>query len=160
MPPVQLMRQIFVDTPIYIIQFQERGLAEWVFSWGRGADDFIDMIFGATAHNPDAFPDDVREVYKVAFRPAGALTPPIEYYRNMDRNWELTADVADRRIEQPALFLTGSRDPVRRWMPGTSMDGWVPGLREPIVVDGPGHWVQQEAPDAVNAALLEFLDEA
>ena len=44
-PPVELMRQIFVDTPIYIIQFQEPGLAEWVFSWGRGADDFVDMIF-------------------------------------------------------------------------------------------------------------------
>ena len=59
MPPVQLLRQIFVDTPIYIIQFQERGVAEWVLgTWGRGADDFVEMIFGATTQNPDAFPPD------------------------------------------------------------------------------------------------------
>ncbi len=52
MPPVQLLRQIFVDTPIYIIQFQERGVAEWMLgSWGRGADDFVEMIFGATTQN-------------------------------------------------------------------------------------------------------------
>ncbi len=92
MPPVQLLRQIFVDTPIYIIQFQDRGVAEWVLgTWGRGTDDFVEMIFGATTQNADAFPPDVLDVYKDAFRPAGALTPPIEYYRNMDRNWELTA---------------------------------------------------------------------
>ena len=49
MPPVQLFRQIFADTPIYIIQFQERGLAEWVLgTWGRGTDDFVEMIFGGT----------------------------------------------------------------------------------------------------------------
>ena len=97
MPPVQLLRQIFVDTPIYIIQFQERGVAEWVLgTWGRGVDDFVEMIFGATTHNPEAFPADVLDVYKDAFRPVGALTPPIEYYRNMDRNWELTAAIADR----------------------------------------------------------------
>ena len=93
MPPVQLLRQIFVDTPIYIIQFQEPGVAEWVLgSWGRGVDDFVEMIFGATTQNADAFPPAVLDVYKEAFRPVGALTPPIEYYRNLDRNWELTAD--------------------------------------------------------------------
>ena len=57
MPPVQLLRQIFVDTPIYIIQFQERGVAEWVLgSWGRGADDFVEMIFGATTAEPRRVP--------------------------------------------------------------------------------------------------------
>ena len=57
MPPVQLLRQIFVDTPIYIIQFQERGVAEWVLgTWGRGTDDFVEMIFGATTQAADAFP--------------------------------------------------------------------------------------------------------
>jgi len=88
MPPVQLLRHIFVDTPIYIIQFQDRGVAEWVLgTWGRGVDDFVEMIFGATTQAPDAFPPAVLDVYKDAFRPVGALTPPLEYYRNMDRNW-------------------------------------------------------------------------
>ena len=113
MPPVQLLRQIFVDTPIYIIQFQERGVAEWVLgSWGRGVDDFVEMIFGATTQNPDAFPPEVLDVYKDAFRPVGALTPPIEYYRNMDRNWELTAAIADRTIDVPCLMISAANDPV------------------------------------------------
>jgi pimeloyl-ACP methyl ester carboxylesterase len=55
------------------------------------------------------------------------------------------------------MFLTGELDPVRRFMPAEAMRGWVTNLRAEIVVAGAGHWVQQQASDAVNAALLEFL---
>jgi pimeloyl-ACP methyl ester carboxylesterase len=37
------------------------------------------------------------------------------------------------------------------------MAGWVSDLRAEVVVPGAGHWVQQQAPDVVNSALLEFL---
>jgi pimeloyl-ACP methyl ester carboxylesterase len=75
----------------------------------------------------------------------------------MDRNWELTEPVAERRVEQPAMFLTGELDMVRRFMQAEAMRGWVKDLRAEIVVPGAGHWVQQQAPEEVNAALLEFL---
>ena len=52
------------------------------------------------------------DVYKTAFRPVGALTPPIEYYRNLDRNWELTAPIADRTIDVPCLMISAADDPV------------------------------------------------
>jgi pimeloyl-ACP methyl ester carboxylesterase len=55
------------------------------------------------------------------------------------------------------MFLTGERDPVRGFMPAEVMGDWVDDLRAEIVVPGAGHWVQQQAPDAVNDALLEFL---
>ena len=55
------------------------------------------------------------------------------------------------------MFLTGELDPVRTFMPAEAMDGWVDDLRERIVVPGAGHWVQQQAPGAVNDALLGFL---
>ena len=127
MPPVQLLRQIFADTPIYIIQFQERGVAEWVLgTWGRGADDFVEMIFGGDDVNADAFPPDVLDVYKDAFRPQGALTPPLEYYRNMDRNWELTAAIADRKIEVPCLMISAADDPVLTPAMTTGMEERVP----------------------------------
>ena len=42
-------------------------------------------------------------------------------------------------------------------MPAEAMDGWVTDLRRTEVVPGAGHWVNQEAPEAVNAFLLEFL---
>ena len=43
-------------------------------------------------------------------------------------------------------------------MPAQAMDGHVTDLRESLVIDGAGHWVQQQAPDEVSAALLRFLD--
>ena len=156
-PPVELLRQIFVDTPIYIIQFQEPGLAEWVFSWGDGADTFIDMIFvNEMLRNPAAFPPEVLEVYKQAFRPAGALTPPIDYYRNMDRNWHLTAAVADRLIEVPCLMINAENDPVLSPAMSEGMEARVPNLERVLIRDC-GHWTQQERPEETTAAMLGYL---
>jgi pimeloyl-ACP methyl ester carboxylesterase len=156
-PPVELMRQIFVDTPIYIIQFQERGLAEWVFSWGRGADDFVDMIFlNEMNRNPEAFTPAVLEVYKEAFRPTGALTPPIEYYRNIDRNWALTADVADRTIDVPCLMISAENDIVLSPAMSEGMEERVPNLERVLIRDC-GHWTQQERPQETTDAMLGYL---
>src|SRR5712672_180787 len=77
----------------------------------------------------------------------------LNWYRNIDRNWELMAPYAETRVEQPALFLTGELDLVRRFMPAEAMTGWVTDLRE-VVVPGAGHWVQQQEPQIVNEALL------
>jgi len=156
-PPVQLMRQIFVDTPIYIIQFQERGLAEWVLeTWGRGVDDFVEMIFTATTHN-QVFTLEVLDVYKRAFRPRGALTPPIEYYRNMDRNWELTKDIADRTVDVPCLMISAADDPVLTPAMTAGMEERVPNL-ERVIIEHCGHWTQQEQPEATSAAMLAYLE--
>lgn len=157
MPPVQLLAQAFGDTPPYIVQFQERGAAEWVLSWGRGADDFVETIFrGAATHVVDVFDDDVLEVYKEAFRPVGALTPPIEYYRNMDRNWELTADLADVTVEVPCLMITAEHDPVLAPALAEGMQARVPDL-ETVLIRGCGHWTQQERPEETTAAMLAYL---
>lgn len=159
-PPVELLRRVFADTPIYVIQFQERGLAEWVLgTWGRGPDDFVEMVFGdATTRNPDAFPPAVLDVYKEAFRPAGALTPPIEYYRNLDRNWHLTADLADRRVEVPCLMISAADDPVLTPAMTAGMEERVPDLRR-VVIEDCGHWTQQERPEETNRAILGYLAE-
>ena len=158
-PPVQLFRQIFADTPIYIIQFQERGAAEWVLgTWGRGTDDFLEMIFGeGTTKNRAAFTREVLDVYKDAFRPHGALTPPIEYYRNMDRNWELTAGIADRKIDVPCLMISAADDPVLTPAMTIGMEERVPNL-ERVIIEDCGHWTQQERPEATTTAMLAYLD--
>ena len=82
----------------------------------------------------------------------------LNYYRNLDCNWEQIAPVAERRITQPALFLTGERDPVRRFMPAAVMDGWVTGLRVSEVIPDAGHWLQQQAPELVTQHLLRWLE--
>ncbi len=83
------------------------------------------------------------------------------WYRNLHRNWELLAPFAHAPIRQPSMFIAGSRDGVLR-IPGmrSAVDNLVkvlPGIRKTAIIEGAGHWVQQEAPDAVNALLIEFL---
>ena len=63
----------------------------------------------------------------------------------------------------PALYIAGDRDPVVRF-PGMdklipNLQLFVPQLRKTIMLRGCGHWTQQERPDEVNAALIEFLKE-
>src|SRR5205823_4779845 len=85
------------------------------------------------------------------------FTGGLNYYRNMDRTWELTERVGEAHITQPALFVGGERDPVLRMSPPDVMLGWVDDLRGTVILPGAGHWIQQERPEEVNGALLSFL---
>ncbi len=163
--PMPVMRRRFGED-FYICYFQAPGEADealardvrrtlttsraWTREWAQeGSSD---------PKLPRWLTEDELAVYVRAFERTG-FTGGLNWYRNIDRNWELTEPFADRRIEQPAMFLTGELDLVRRFMPAEAMDGWVTDLRASVIVPGAGHWVQQEAPDAVNEALLGFLAE-
>ena len=69
-----------------------------------------------------------------------------------------TEHLAERKIEVPSLFVGGGADPVLLMSPPSTMDGWVTDHRGDVIVPGAGHWVQQQAPDEVNAALVGFVD--
>ena len=91
---------------------------------------------------------------------AATFAGGLNSYRVADRNWELGASYADCDITQPALFIAGAEDVVLKMLPPealTIMRRRVPQLREVVLVPGAGHFVMQEAPQAVNAALLGFL---
>jgi epoxide hydrolase A/B len=85
----------------------------------------------------------------------------LNWYRNIDRNWELLAPFAGARVNVPALYVAGDRDLVVAFrgmdqlIP--SLTRFVPQLRETIMLPGCGHWTQQERPAEVNAAMIEFL---
>jgi pimeloyl-ACP methyl ester carboxylesterase len=85
----------------------------------------------------------------------------LNWYRNIDRNWELLAPWAGARVTVPALYVAGDRDLVLAFrgmdqlLP--ALPKLVPGLRRTLILPGCGHWTQQERPGEVNAALLEFL---
>ena len=95
-------------------------------------------------------------VFVDAFETTG-FTGGLNYYRNLDRNWHLTEPLADRKIAQPALFATGSEDLVRQFMPATSLPEWAPNLQVNEVIDGAGHWLQQERPSEISELLLAFV---
>jgi pimeloyl-ACP methyl ester carboxylesterase len=157
-PPVEFLRMLSPDKPFYLVQFQDRGVAEWVFTWGGNPHDtFVDVMFtGPATVNHDAFPREVLDVYKRAFRGAGAITPPLEYYRNMDRNWHLTAPIADRIIDVPCLMISAAGDVVLRPEMTIGMEERVPNL-ERVVIEDCGHWTQQEKPAETTAAVLAYL---
>lgn len=157
MPITELLRMAFPDEPPSIVQFQDPGAAEWVFSWGRGADDFVELMFrGMGTVNHAAFPDDVLAVYADALRPRGAFTPPIEYYRNLDRSWHLAADLAERTVDVPCLTISAAGDPVLTPAMTEGMEERVPDLEKVVIADC-GHWTQQERPAETRTAMLRYL---
>ena len=101
------------------------------------------------------------DVYAQAFANAG-FGGPLNWYRNIDRNWELTAPWKGAPIVVPALFMAGERDMVLRFK---GVDRLIPNLERIIprlsaktILPQCGHWIQRERPDAVNQALLQFLE--
>lgn len=89
-------------------------------------------------------------VFVDAFAASG-FTPSVNWYRNLDRNWELMADV-DPIIRQPALMIYGARDTV---MKAPNLEAFVPHV-EVVELDC-GHWIQQELPEETTRLILEWL---
>jgi pimeloyl-ACP methyl ester carboxylesterase len=95
--------------------------------------------------------DSELAVFVSAFESSG-FTSSINWYRNLDRNWRLLADV-NPIIQQPALMIYGNRDAVQR---SENLAAFVPDVD---VVDlDCGHWIQQEEPEETNQAILGWLD--
>ncbi len=87
----------------------------------------------------------------------------LNWYRNIDQNWELLAPWQGARVSPPALYIAGDRDVVLGF-PGmkkriAGLKTFTPKLRKTVMLPGCGHWTQQERPAEVNAAIIEFLNE-
>jgi len=100
------------------------------------------------------------DVYAEEFARSG-FRGPLNYYRNIDRNWELMAAFDGTKVTVPALYIAGDHDMVVAF-PGAAeqianMKQVVPLLRDIQMLPRCGHWTQQERPAEVNAAIVEFL---
>ena len=85
----------------------------------------------------------------------------LNWYRNLTRSWSLFGPWRGLPIRQPSMFIAGSRDGVLRFPASQAqLDAYpqtLPGLRGSHILDGAGHWIQGERPEAVNTLLVEFL---
>ena len=87
----------------------------------------------------------------------------LNWYRNSQRNWELLAAWHHAPLLPPSLYIGGDRDLVLGW-PGfrdlveVLRDFSMPNLTKSVVLEGCGHWTQQERPVEVSELLVEFLD--
>ncbi len=85
----------------------------------------------------------------------------LNWYRNIDRNWELLAPWTGAKVTVPALYIAGDRDLVLAFrgmdqlLP--ALKQFVPNLQRTVILPGCGHWTQQERPREVNDAMLGFL---
>ena len=96
----------------------------------------------------------VAEFQRTGFR--GGLN----YYRNIDRNWETTEQLAQTRISVPALFIAGEKDLVISGATKAQLLAMMGPRVDDLRVDlypNTGHWVQQERADEVNGAIATFL---
>jgi len=183
-PRIELFRRIYKDRFFYQLYFQTPGVAEaeleadvrgslrkiyyWASGEGINAGPRPDKPANARLldglADPDPFPGWLTaadlDYYVQEFQQSG-LRGPLNRYRTSELDFTQQAAVANQRIEQPAAFIAGSLDPVLRFVPGVDliemMRDRISDLRLLRLVDGAGHWVQQERPAEVNTALLEFL---
>ncbi|MFF4909972.1 alpha/beta fold hydrolase [Streptomyces sp. NPDC001260] len=112
----------------------------------------------ATRGLPTWLSEDDLDVYAREFERTG-LTGALNRYRNMDRDWEDLAPYRGAPIKQPSLFIGGALDASTTWM-ADAIDDFpttLPGLSAAHVLDGCGHWIQQERPDEVNRLLTDWL---
>jgi pimeloyl-ACP methyl ester carboxylesterase len=150
------------DAIWYQLYFQEPGVAEAEY------DRNVRAVFhaGKIAISGDAppLPPWLTEVdvdfYTAEFTRTG-FHGGFNWYRNIDRNWELLAPFDGLLVTVPALYIVGDRDPVIKF-PG--MDGhiaelakFVPQLRPTIILPGCGHVTQEERAAEVNTAVIDFL---
>ena len=181
---IDMAKQLYADRFFYQIYFQTEGIAEAELeadvpaalrkiyyaisgdapsgTWLTDKPGDSQLLDGMV--DPDPFPTWLTtadlEKYSNAFQ-TGGFRGPLNRYRAQGFDIEELVAIRGQTIQQPACFIGGEKDPVRHFVtgfdmyanPGTACDDF----RGSTIIDGVGHWVQQEAPAETNAALKTFL---
>lgn len=181
--PIATLKKLTGDRFFYIDYFQQLGVADaeldldiarslraQYFSFSAEgerrrralAPAFRNAKFLDTLVNPGSVPSWMGEAefaqYVTDYKLNG-FAGPLNWYRNLDKNWELLAKFENAKVMQPAIFVTGEQDPVRAQtrrnferLPET-----VPNLKQSVILNNCGHWTQQEKPEEVSRLLITFL---
>ncbi|WP_328361792.1 alpha/beta hydrolase [Mycobacterium sp. NBC_00419] len=180
-PPTEAFRRIFGDNFFYILYFQQPGPADAELARDPlrtmrlllggmrtprsedaaqrmltpGPEGFLDRLA-----QPEGLPDwlDAEEVqhYAAEFGRTG-FTGALNWYRCFDRNWHILGRPVSETITVPALFVGGTDDPTLGFTRVDRATEVVKGPYRQVLLDGAGHWIQQERPDEINRELVDFL---
>jgi pimeloyl-ACP methyl ester carboxylesterase len=183
---LRLAEQVYAGKFFYQLYFQTEGVAEAEFErdvrdslrriYYSASGDFRSEHAGAFMVKPpsagflDGLPDPQPfpawmsdadlDVFTAAFEKSG-FRGPLNRYRAQHQDFEELAEFKHKPITQPACFIAGERDPVRRFVPGIDLydraGDHLADFRGTTIIPKVGHWVQQEAPEATNAALEVFV---
>lgn len=178
-PTTQAFRKLFGENFFYILYFQEPGPADTELNrdpattlrrlMSMGPTDDQTAALRMLAPGPAGFIERLPEpnrlpawlsadefAYYVDEFTRNGFTAPLNWYRCFDRNWELTARTPAATITMPALFVGGTADPTLAYTPRDRVRDLVTGAYREVMIDG-GHWLPEERPAEVTAALLDFL---
>lgn len=182
--PSDVFARMGGEEEFYVSYFQQPGRAEaeiepdvrgWLAGFyaalsadtmpGPGAPDPHFVSRGGTLRErfpagsrPAWLGEDELDIYAGAFERTG-LSGALARYRNMDRDWEDLAGFEGAPLTQPSLFVGGGLDASTTWMADAiaAFPTTLPGLISSHILDGCGHWIQQERPEEINRLLTDWL---
>lgn len=137
----------------YVYFFQLARLPEWMMTRKDGAA--IKRAFHGMAVDKSNFTPGVLQLYADAGTQAGAMTAMINYYRALVRHRD-SVDLGDAMVDVPTLMIWGEEDSALNIRCTEGTEQWAPDF-ELHRLPGVSHWVQQEAPERVNAILEDWL---
>jgi pimeloyl-ACP methyl ester carboxylesterase len=108
---------------------------------------------------PDWLTREDLDYYVAQYRRNG-FRGPINFYRNIRRNELITPQLENAKVTQPAYFMIGRQDVALLFFEGgwvDAMDDFVADLRGKVYVDGAGHWLPVEQPEAVIQGVVGFF---
>lgn len=184
MRPTELFAAAFGDRFFYMNYFQPVGPAEreleadvrhtmHTILWGASGEQyrgrptdlppaegtgFLDMFVDVPDRLPAWLTPEDFEHYVDAFTASGFFGP-VSWYRNLDANFDRMHDLPPSLLTMPSYFIGGDRDGVIAGRPEMvdAMVDLLPGYCGKTMLQGAGHWTQQERPEEFNEALLTFL---
>ncbi|KAK9933826.1 hypothetical protein M0R45_021001 [Rubus argutus] len=177
---IESIRGVYGDD-YYMCRFQEPGEIEAEFAQIGTARVVKELLtlrhpgplflpkgkgFGHPADAPIALPswlseDDVN-YYVSKFEKKG-FTGGLNYYRNIDRNWELTAPWTGAQVKVPTKFIVGDQDLVynslsaKDFIHNGGFKKCVPSLEEVVVMEGAAHFINQEKADEISQHIFDFI---
>ena len=186
MPSLDQWRALYGDGFFYQLYFENEGVAEAAFEAdvrtalrkvyyaisGDGehaplhslsalqpVEDMLGMMVDP-ARFPAWMTEEDLDYYTSAFK-RGGFRGPLNRYRAQGLDWERLPQLAHLQVHQPSRFIAGSLDPVRTFVPGVDIYAGAGAnctdFRGSTIIEGKGHWIQQEAPDEVTRLLVGFL---
>jgi pimeloyl-ACP methyl ester carboxylesterase len=148
----------------YMFFFQLPRLPEWIIR--RNNFNSLNRVFKDDVVTTGSFTDDDIEMYKEALGQKGALTSAINYYRAnafrlirgaKAKTSQDSGPVRSGRVKVPTLFIFGEQDAAILPQTVLGVAKYIDGPYSELRIPGSGHWVQNEAVEEVNSALIEFL---
>ncbi|KAL1194002.1 hypothetical protein V5N11_008762 [Cardamine amara subsp. amara] len=174
--PISTFKSFYGDD-YYICRFQEYGEIEAEFAKVGTERVLLELLTyrnpgpillpkGKRYEDPVSLPSwltDYDVKYYVSKYEKNGFTGPVNYYRNMDRTWELMGSLSNAQVKVPVKFIIGDQD-LTYHMPGTKkyiengrFKSHVPLLDEVVVIEGVGHFLHEERPDEISKHIHDYF---